>query len=552
MARGDGTSGYLQSGSRYFPSHAPTWFSYTLDFAMGGSYYNHGMVKVGQIAENKLSGARVDYHRTILDNPQVIDHLQVLANAAKKSELDFLNKYQLNIPGVDWGGLIKAFTLLFSSQAAMEQNLKLIEQTTHRGLKKDNRYLYFVTHFGSNVQTAAREIVAEYISANTRMQDFDMILDKVIEKALDKTFRQKTYIDSNGVIHTNDVSNEDKENMEINQAYIDFLSQIQQFKNNPYFKNTVLELLGVDKEFLKKTRKAQKGKYKQPTVKDAYRSGNIKGTIGEVFEVTFADLMTKNLNGSITSGDINLSWNTIWSGGSGVKADIMTHNIKVGKEIVNIDGLATQSGEDDSNRANTIRNYREWFNKMHDAYGDIVFISDKNYQIKSGFKGFEAQGKVTLNNLQALLAELGTMGGTNIRNLIDYLANCGSDMLLTNHADYEVLNSIAVQIGNFLFDDLEVTGSTNINRIHLLNLSGFYLPLSVYLEGLINAIETTRTEVRNFVSVSFHPAGASGAASPWSGEEDFEAFRELQLNESYIDVHFMRNFAQFITSQVQF
>lgn len=552
MARGDGSSGYLQTGPRYFPSHAPTWFSYTLDFAMGGSYYNHGMMKVGQIAQNKLTGARVDYHRTILDNPQVIDHLQVLASAAKKAELDFLNKYQINIPGNDWGGLIKAFTLLFSSQSAMEQNLRLIEQTLHRGLKKDNRYIYFVTHFGSNVQTAAREVVAEYISTNTTMKDFDKILDRVIEIALNKTFKQKTYVDSAGVIHTNDVTDEDKNSMQADQAYIDFLKQIQQFKNNPYFKNTVLELLGVDKEFLKKTRKAQKGKYKQPTVKDAYRNGNIKGTIGEVFEVTFAQLATQNLVGSVENGDFGVAWHTAWTGGSGVKADVMSHNISVEKEIVNIDGLATQTGEDDSNRANTIKNYRDWFNKMHDAYGDIIFISDKNYQIKSGFKGFEAQGKVTLNNLQALLAELGTMGGTNIRNLIDYLANCGEDMLLTNHADYEVLNSVAMQIGNFLFDDLEVTGSANINRIHLLNLSGFYMPLSVYLEGLINAVQTTREEIRSFVSVSFHPAGASGAASPWSGEEDFEAFRELQLNESYIDVHFMRNFAQFITSQVQF
>lgn len=551
MARGDGTSGYLQTGSRYFPSHAPTWFSYTLDFAMGGSYYNHGMVKVGQIAEHKLSGTRVDYHRSILDNPEVINHLQVLADAAKKSEFAFLNKYQINISSDDWGGLIKAFTLLFSSQAAMEQNLKLIDQTTKKGLKKDNRYLYFVTHFASNVQTAAREIVAEYISANTRMKDFDIILDKVIEKALDKTFKQKTYVDNQGIIHTNDVTNEDKENMQVEQAYIDFLKQLNQFKNNPYFKNTILELLGVDKEFLKKTRKAQKQGYKQPQVKDAYRSGNIKGTIGEVFEVSFAELATKQLVGETSNGDITIAWDTIWSGGSGVKADVIAHNIRVGKEIVNIDGLKTQSGEEDSNRANTIQNYREWFNKMHEAYGEIVFISDKNYQIKSGFKGFEAQGKVTLNNLQALFAEIGAMRGTDIRNLIDYLANCGNDMLLTNHADYEVLNSIAMQIGNFLFDDLEVTGSSNINRLHLLNLSGFYVPLSVYLEGLIDAIENTRTQIRDFVSVSFHPAGANGAASPWDGEEDFKAFRDIQLNESYINVHFMRNFAQFITTHVK-
>ena len=554
MARGDGTSGYLQTGSRYFPSDAPTWFSYTLDFAMGGRYYNHGMVKVGQIAESKLSGSRVDYHRDILGNAEVISHLKVLANTAKNAEMAFLNKYGITIPGNDWGGLIKAFTLLFSSQAAIEQSLKILEQTTHKNSGiKDNRYIYFVTHFGSNVQTAARAIVRQRIGANSTMDDLDAMLDDVINLALQKTFEQRVYVDKSGIIHTNDVTKEDKETMQEQQAYLDFQKEIEKFKNNPYFKNAVLELLGVDTDFLKRTIKAQKKRRAQPKVKDAYRNGNIKGTIGEVFEYTFVDTAMQQLVGQVSSGEFMLDWHTEWSGGSGVKADIISHNVSIGKEIVNIDNLMSQEGEDNSKRVNAIRKYREWFEKMKEARGEIVFVSDKNYQIQSGFKGFQAQGRVTLANLGALLSEVGAMGGgINIRNLIDYLANCGEDMLLTNNADKEVLDSIAMQIGNFLFDDLEITGSSSINRIHLLNLSGFYVPLSVYFEGLIGAIEATYTEISGFVNVSFHPAGAAGAASPWSGEEDFHAFRDIQLNNSYIDVHFMKNFATFITQHVQF
>ena len=553
MARGDGTSGYLQTGSRYFPSHAPTWFSYTLDFAMGGSYYNHGMVKVGQIAEKKLSGTRIDYHKNILDNPKVVEHLRALANTAKQSELAFLNKYGITIPDNNWGGLIKAFTLLFSSQAAIEQSLKILDQAKSKNKNiKDNRYIYFVTHFGSNVQTAARSIIRARLGAQTTMDDLDALLDDVIELALKKTFEQRVYIDKAGNIHTNDVSDKDKEMMEEQQAYLDFLKEIDKFKNNPYFKNTILGLLGVDTDFLKDTIKAQKQKKAQPKVKDAYRNGNIKGPIAEVFEYSFVDIAMQKLVGQTSSGDIILDWHTEWSGGSGVKADVMSHNLTIGKEIVNINGLMSQEGEDNSKRVNTIRKYREWFEKMKEAEGEIVFISDKNYQIKSDFKGFEAQGNVTLANLSALLSEVGAMSGTNIRNLIDYLSNCGGDMLLTNRADKAVLDSIAVQIGNFLFDDLEITGSTSINRIHLLNLSGFYLPLSVYFEGLIGAIEKTRTQMSGFVKVTFHPAGAGGAASPWDGEEDFETFRDIQLNNSYIDVHFMRNFATFITSNVHF
>lgn len=545
-------SGYLRSGPGYFPSDAPTWFSYTLDFAMGGHYYNMGMVKVGRTAEKKLSGDRMSYHRGILDDPNIKIHLKALADTAKQSELAFLNKYNINLPNNDWGGLIQAFTLLFSSQAAMEQNLKMIEQLYFKNSGiKDNRYIYFVTHFGSNVQTAARSLIRSRLSINSTINDIDKLLDDIIELALQKTFEQRVYVDNNGIIHTNDVKKADKENMKIQQAYINFKKEIDKFKNNPYFKNTILELLGVDKDFINETIKAQKRHKKQPKVKDAYRDGNIKGAIGEAFEYTFAQIATENLKGQIGNSNLSLDWLTLLTGNKGVKADIISHNIRVGKELANIEGLMSQSGEDNSKRVNTIQKYREWFQQMKDAYGEIMFISDKNYQLKTGFSGFTAQDHVTLRNLGALLSEVGAMGSYNIRNLLDYLSNCGGDMLL-GRAEEGIMDSIAVQIGNFLFDDLEITGAVNINRIHLLNLSGFYIPLSVYFEGLISAIDSARAEMNGYVHVSFHPSGADGAASPWSGKEDFYKFRNKQLDESYVDVSFMRNFTAFITQRVNF
>ena len=80
------------------------------------------------------------------------------------------------------------------------------------------------------------------------------------------------------------------------------------------------------------------------------------------------------------------------------------------------------------------------------------------------------------------------------------------------------------------------------------------MPLSVYLEGIQQAIKGTimSGSTKDFVSVSFsaRPSAAS-AASPWTGEQDWEQFRNDRLNQSYVDVHFMRNFAYFITSQVK-
>lgn len=558
MARGDGTSGYLQIGKRYFPSNAPTWYSYTLNFAAGGRRNNLGMIHVAGTAWKKLSGERINGALSGWENPKVLQDLQVLIDMARNSELAFLDKYGLGTPGNDWSELIRSFNMLFSDEQALRMQLDLIKRSTQPHAKdKDVTYHYFATYFGSYVQTAAREIVANKISAQMPIKNFDLILDEIIELALNKLFGQKVYKDKNGVLHTTDTSKQDKEEMEMTQAYTGFVQHIQKFLANPIFKQSIADTLGIDMKFLKETERIQKHKLKhprskkaQPTVTDSFSNGNIKGTIAEAFETVIGEAATEKLVGQIGNEELSLNWHTEWSGGSGVKADVILHNLTFGKNINNISGLTTQSGEDDSNRVNAIENYERWFREMQQAKGEIVFISDKNYQINSKFGGFTAQSKVTLANLQALFEKVHV---EYTEGLIDFLSNCGSDMLLGNRYK-EVMDAVATQIGHFLFDDLTIEGSHSINRIHLLNLSGIYMPLSVYLEGIQKAIQGTimSGSTKDFVSVSFSARpSASTAAAPWTDEQDWKDFRDARLNQSYVDVHFMRNFAQFMISQVK-
>lgn len=551
MARGDGTSGYLQIGAKYFPSNAPTWYSYTLDFAVGGSRHNLGMIHVAGTAWKKLSGERINVALSGWENPKVLQELQSLIDMARSSELAFLQKYNLGMPGNDWSELIRSFNMLFADEQTLRMQIDLIKRSMLPHSKnKDVTYHYFATYFGSYVQTAAREVVAKRINANTPLNNFDEILDEIIELALAKLFGSKVYKDANGVLHTTDGSKAEKQEMEAIEAYANFAKYIEKFLSNPTFKESVTKTLGIDMKFIRSTAKAQKSEKAQPVVKDSFSNGNIKGTIAEAFETVIGEIATEKLVGQVSGGNMVLDWKTEWSGSSGVKADVILHNISCGKTIDNIDGLMTQSGEDDSNRKNAIENYENWFRQMQGAQGEIVFISDKNYQINSKFGGFTAQDKVTLNNLQALFDKVHV---EYTQGLIDFLANCGSDMLLG--ARYtEVMDAIATQIGHFLFDDLTIEGSHSINRIHLLNLSGIYMPLSVFLEGIQKAIEGTimSGSAKDFVSVSFSAKpSASVAASPWESERDWEDFREERLNQSYVNVHFMRNFAQFITSQVK-
>jgi len=549
MARGDGTSGYLQKGGRYFPSNAPVWWSYTLGFASGGSQGNLGMIHVAGTAWKKLSGDRMIGVTDAWKNPAILRNIQLLAQTARQAELAFLNKYGIGNPGNDWSALIRAFNLLFSSKQAFEQALKLLEQSTQRHPQgKDNTYHYFATHLGSNLQTAARAVIRSRVTAQMPISNFSILLDEIIELALNKTFDQRVFKDSSGYLHTNTGTKTERANMEEIKAYTDFKAYIQQFMTNDLFKQSLAKVVGLDEAFLSATYKNMKNRKKLPQLADAYSNGNVKGTIAEAVETVFGQAASAGLHGQTSNGELTLDWESVWSGGSGVKADVILHNVEFKRRLVNIDELMSQDGEDNSKRVNAIRAYREWFEMMKKAEGDIVFVSDKNYQINSNFSGFTAQGNTSLRNLYGMFSEIGI---EKTDELIDFLANCGPDMLLGNQQD-SVLDAVAAQIGHFLFDDLSITGSSNINRIHLLNLSGIYLPLSVYLEGLAQAVVEAQANIKGFVSVSFKPGpGADAAASPWEGIEDWRAFRDMRLDGSTIHVKFMSDFANFITSNVK-
>ena len=542
---------YKTKGRNYFPSHAPTWFSYTEDFAQGGRYKKPGMIKVAGIASKKLTGSRMDYHRGVLDNPEVIDHLKALAASAKASELAFLNKYGIKNFGNDWGGLIKTFTLLYSDRGAFERNLQLLTQVNN---KEDTIYHYFVTHYGSYLRQAVEELVPQSgLAKGTTSIDAGMkkLMYDIIELSLVKMFNMRDAKTSNGRLETN-WRNRDKL-INSNQAtevktLQNMLKMIQSFKNNDFLSglNEVWDLENLVLDMINGTKNA-----KTSFIYDVHSSGK-KGTIAEYFEHVFANEVNTQLN-NIVIGNGGPLWMTFGAKAngkeSGVKADVTQFrgDAKAAAALKIIDN----TGPENSKRVNAIRKYKDWFEKFGNAKSEIVFISDKNYQINSKFNGFAAQTKVKLNNLSALFEEIGTLRGADIRSLIDFLANCGSNMLLGDRSN-EIMDTIATQIGNFLFDDLEITGSPDVSRVHILSLSGFYVPLSVYFEGLIRAITETREEMSGFVNVNFHSAGPAGAASPWEGEEDFWTFRNIQLEDSYIDVHFMRNFAQFITSHVTF
>jgi hypothetical protein len=72
------------------------------------------------------------------------------------------------------------------------------------------------------------------------------------------------------------------------------------------------------------------------------------------------------------------------------------------------------------------------------------------------------------------------------------LANSGTN-LINEKETSEATHYLATLIGYFLFDDIDIKNfiPTQPSAIHLLNLDGVYIPLSVFLEAACEAFATS-------------------------------------------------------------
>ena len=552
---GDKRDSSQRGGRAYFPRNAPTEWSYTTAFV---EHSNRGFVTVGNRAKAKLDGVRVSEHKDAWSNPRIIEQLEAIRDAAQKEELAFISKYKIDIGDGSWGALIKAFSLIFMSEEAFKRNLQLLNQVKDG---ESSIYHYFSSLLSSYIQKAARDVIGKKLSQlatadlKTIMGD---LVDEIIELGLRRMFTMIDKKTSSGYIETHYQKQKKIEGKEL-QVYKDLLGIIREFMSTP-FKKMVQEDLGLTEDFIKETIRIKKlnkktpgkkgtgGSRRLPVLKSTVVNGNVKGSAQEYFEKVFVSQGLNQLNG-ITFGNEFMTFRT---GFKGVKADVIGSNIVTAKGRVDISQLMDTRGEDQSNRVNQINNSEKFFQHLRDAEGEIVFVSDKNYQIKaSGFKGYMAQGNIKLANLEALLTKVGYSG--DFSSLLDYLSNCGQNMLFGSGNTAEILSGVATQIGHFLFDDLTITAApTGVNRVHLLNLSGFYVPLSVYMGALIQATSSAEKEMYRYVNTKFVGKGELPPAGGWpGGTSDFEAFRERRVNESYLEVHFMKDIANFITSHVK-
>jgi predicted RNase H-related nuclease YkuK (DUF458 family) len=279
--------------------------------------------------------------------------------------------------------------------------------------------------------------------------------------------------------------------------------------------------------------------YDRATVDSKY-AGNALELI-----TTVAAAEIGNLNVHKSSGDLSLNIVGEHTGQKNqMKADtllfVSTGNINTGDYLQFVDSQRFPNAI----RQQNIDAMEKYLNSLEENIKHVIAISDKNYSITAGFDGIEAQSKMNLQNVGAMLSQFGV---GQVTALIDYLANCGPSMV-QGDVDGSVRTTLQSYIAYFLFDHLEVNingPKPSANTVNLLNVSGIYMPLSVYLEGLRDSIVQATASPSSLVSVSISLGGPT-AERVWTAAT-WDKFREQHETQSYIEYKILRNLANFIS-----
>lgn len=545
-----------------YPHGGPNEYSYTTGF------YEYRPT-TGKKAINNLVQPALAFSNVIA-NPALMTNLDAIIAQARKSELQYLNNHGFKIGNyADWSNLVIGVNEILSTSEIFERNIQLLKQYVDTTNTRTKDYRDMFSLFGDYIRTAAGKIIPTIKGRIVDMtaNDFDILNKEIIQTALENLFSATDYMDDQGNIITRPKKKE-KETLQAIQAYSELLQYMDKIIDANFIKNTsdILKL----KDFYQKTqdtilyneenqlKKSQKGYKSLPSIYPKRQKGAMSGNVGEVLRAQIGGALG-GFSQTIHNDVIDLN---IRIGQAGGKADRLAANLLLTQSnaVVKFNLASDTTGENQSKVVNSIDNLEQLMKQLDaaGAKGEMVLISDKSYLINQSFKigwdegengGFSAQDATTLANIGDLLEKI--KSPLDPTELIDYLSNCGERMILGNQQN-DVMDAIATQIGSFLFNSVHIdfTVPSGINMVHILYLSGIYVPLSVVLEGIKEALYGTlkNFSVESFVTVQFQ----NGDTTPekWKTEQEWINFRQDRITDTKLKIRFLEDFAQFIVDAV--
>lgn len=524
-----------KNGNEWFYPHG--WpaeqYSFTEDFTTDVNLHG-AKAKANVMAQKNAAGGALSAKGR---GGKAIAELNRMIGMARAAEQAFLTAHGLKNPGNNWSKLITGLNEILGTKESFNRNMQLLKQVVDGETKT---YRDVSDFFIKKLQSAIYESLQVDVN-----QSAYTILERAVRQAINKMANITETIDSNGKLQTR----RPKKDEEQLQAFAGLFQVVEKILSLDIL-TQINELLNLT-DYIEQARQdviynntTKENKKRQKTL--TYGGKGNKGTLAELLR----NMVMQGIGSGYGNG---LQWSTVENpGGFNYKPDnfLATMNVSYNDAANYVRDEKLAKGR--SNRSKGIATMEELYKRVGDAKGHIVLVSDKNYIINQAFVdkgGFVAQGATSLNALQGLFGAL-HITGFNVDALINYLANVGGGMVESS-ADEHILKMIATQVGNFLFDDLSFSSvPVNANVVHVFNLSGIYVPLSIILEGVKRGVGNIQnTNLSSFVEVNFSASGDQ--PDEWKKDEaPWTSFRNAKMANNTLSVNFLKDFASVITQAV--
>lgn len=502
-------------------------------YSMTSSFTEHpGLDIIGDKYANYLSrlvsGGAIPNQHAI---GKAMANLQSYVSQERAAELAFLAEVggllglQIADDPSGWKLLIEAFNQVFNVEAVLERNifkLKELQSKNNKGKVDDiTRHLQ---------DTYLPKAIHKVLPIKSLSQITNNFTYKIMQDAVQMMFAA-----------TDNLSTENDEN-KIIQCYKEMWNALEGLSHkNSLFVN-LTNLFDLQGYLTKNMKELNEANTYSAQPKITSKQSNSAGQVLEEIEAAVLGQMAKLGTIGVSSGDMKLNMKFSATGSTLQKAD--TFGIMMQEGIIDISGMTKgPKKKNDSYRLRSLERIENILEKIGSKKAQVIFISDKNYQIGNNsfhakHGGFKAENP-TLSSLSLYGAQFHI---PNISGMIEYLASAGPGMIVE---DIDMcLEVIKISIGNFLFDDLQITGPTNsgANRVHLLNLGGSYMPASVYLQATLQGLQGLNgLTADDMVQVQFEPNGQAGSSTL----AEWNRFHTERL-KSHLSIHFLGGYTKFM------
>lgn len=531
--------------SSYYPHGGPSKYSYTSSF---GDDNNRGKTA----AQAKMNTNYAAIATKAGNKFKILFNLKLLINGARDAELKFLAATGIDVTSASAKDIFLNINTILNSQDLLKRNLDMFEQLS-RGV--NNELIDPSKFFFSYLQEAFEktDIAKNFNIRKPTGKQLEQFGNEVIGYALEQTYtRFKELIDENGNIRyykgaTDSIGPNERER---SSQMGEMIKAIQKLRELGAF-GKYTSLLNID-TLLKESQNKRTGKIiRKPKIsKNSFNSG---GTPLEVINAEVAAAFA-SLHTTIKSGDFTLEVSSAQTGSSSFnqqKGDVMLGYSKHSIDFSEMEKIFQNHKSDDSSvRSQNVDALREYLQTVGKEIEHLLVISDKNYTIDANWSGFSAQEKMTLANAGPMLERFGV---PQVTELIDYLANCGSEMI-QGEVNGQVRIALASYIAYFLFDHVEIQGTVSVatNVVNIINLNNTYIPLSVYLEGVYESLERNLNDLQNeedgLVQVNLNMAGAGAKPSSEWTVGVWREYRSYQEKNSTIAYKVMKDISSYITN----